>query len=191
MLPFPHSLTLMETTWGTQDTEKITGKGKAMQTISHWADGMKAWQLLHTSLLPRNPSGPSFPKHKLHLLSLLWGGKSVRTWKTRKRGRRGSLALLLPILLLLEGISYLHIPSGICYYYCQTLKQTCIFSWPKKTQTQKQQQKGPEVKNFFKLSKAIKLQTDTKPAACQAKSRCLKNSAHTSKWGFESPEGSA
>lgn len=92
MLPFPHTLTLMETTWGTQDTGKITGKGKAMQTISHWADGMKAWQLLHTSLLPGSPSGPSFPKHKLHLLSLIWGGKSVRTQEERHKRQLGSPA---------------------------------------------------------------------------------------------------
>lgn len=113
MLPFPRTLTLMETTWGTQDMGKITGKGKAMQTISHWADGMKAWQLLHSSLLPGSPSGPSFPEHKLHLVSLLWGEKSARTQKARKRGRAGNLALLLSILPLLGGVCYLHIPSGI------------------------------------------------------------------------------
>lgn len=63
------------------------------------------------------------------------------------------------------------------------------FSSDLKTPKTKNNNKKDQKKNFFELSKTIKLQTDTKPEAFQSKSRCLKSSACTSKWGLESPEG--
>lgn len=182
MLPFPHPDLNVNHMRNTGHRGRSPGKAKLCKQLATELIAWKPGSYL-TLLSCQGPTlSPGPRKRKLHLLSLCWGGKTVRTQRTRKRGRRGNLALLLQILpLLWENLLPAH-PQWDTVITIARHSSSHSFSPDPKTQTGE--------KNFFKLSKTIKLQTETKPEAFLSESRCFQSSEHLSKWGLESPEGS-
>lgn len=180
MLPFPHPDLNGNHMRNTGHRGRSLGKAKLCKQL---ATELMAWKP-GSCLTPLSCQGatllPTPHKHTLHLLSLLRGGKAGRKQSSRKTGGRDNLALLLPVLPLLGGnllpaYGYWDAVVTIARYQADIH----FLLTPKHEQN-----------NFFKLSKTIKLQTETKPEAFQSESRCFRSSEHTSKWGLESPEGS-
>ena len=177
MLPFPHPDLNGNHMRSPGHRGRSLGKAKLCKQL---ATELMAWK--PGSCLTPLSCSPVLHEHKLYLLSLVGGAKTVRTQRTRERGRRGSLAALIPVLPLLGGNLLPAHPQWDAVLAVATLWNRHSFSPDPKTWT--------EEKNFFKLSKTITLQTETKPEAFQLESRCFQSSEHTSKWGLESPEGS-